>query len=101
MAQYAIYCTDSADGSALRQRHMPAHLEHIGRVKSQLLMAGPCPATEGQTREASLLVVEADSAAAARRLLESDPFYKAGVWETIVVRPFRAVVGAWVPDPVR
>jgi uncharacterized protein YciI len=101
MPHYAIYCTDAADGTALRTQNMPAHREHIARIMPKIMLAGPCPALEGHSREASLLVVEADDAAAARQLLESDPFYKVGVWEKIEIRRFNALAGAWAPKPVR
>ncbi len=94
---YAVYCTDSAEGSRLRQEHMDPHRAHVASVADKLRLAGPCPAAEGQTREASLLVIEADSAAEVRAIMEADPYFKAGVWENVVVRPFRALSGSWLP----
>lgn len=101
MAYFAIYCADSADGGRLRKEHMDAHMQHIGKVKDRLMLAGPCPAGNGNAREASFLVIEAADAAAARTLLENDPYYKAGVWDDVVVREFRPLVGAWAPQAAK
>jgi len=97
MAFFAIYCADSADGGRLRKEHHAAHMEHIGQHMSQLMLAGPCPPMDGSPREASFLVVEAADAAAARAMVEGDPFHAAGVWEQVVVREYKPVVGAWAP----
>ena len=94
---YMIYCTDAEDGDALREKVYDAHREHLGRIKDRLMLGGPCPAGNGEARQGSLLVVEADDVAAARALAEADPFFKAGVWESVIVREFNAVIGAWAP----
>ena len=63
---YMIYCTDAEDGDALREKVYDAHREHLGRIKDQLMLGGPCPSGNGEARQGSLLVVEADDVAAAR-----------------------------------
>jgi uncharacterized protein YciI len=97
MAYYAIYCADSANGTALRKEHHEAHLKHIGQFMDKLMLAGPCPPMAGNDREASFLVVEAADAAAAQAIVEGDPFHAAGVWDSVIVREFKPVVGAWAP----
>ena len=97
MAYYAIYCSDSADGTRLRKEHHDGHMKHIGQHIKQLMLAGPCPPMEGQEREASFLLVEAADAAAAQAMVENDPFHAAGVWDSVIVREFNPVVGAWAP----
>jgi len=97
MAYYAIYCADSADGSRLRKENHEAHMGHIGKFMDKLMLFGPCPPMAGEDREASFLVVEAADADAAKAMVESDPFHAAGVWDSVVVREFNPVVGAWAP----
>ena len=97
MAYYAIYCADSAEGTHLRKEHHEAHIKHIGQHIKQLMLAGPCPPMKGQEREASFLVVEAADAAAAKAMVENDPYHTAGVWDTVIVREFNPAVGAWAP----
>jgi len=94
---YAVYCTDTAAGARLRQEHVEPHRAYIRSHSEKLRLAGPCPAAEGEAREASLLVIEAESAAAVRAIMEADPYFRAGVWENVVVRPFRPLSGSWLP----
>ncbi len=94
---YAVYCTDAAGSGPLRNEHMEAHLAHIKNVSDKLMLAGPCPPDAENERGASFLVLEAESIAEARRIMESDPYNKAGVWDSITVREFKASVGQWAP----
>lgn len=40
-------------------------------------------------------MVEAADAAAVRRMIEADPYFRAGLWEEVQVHPFRDLVNAW------
>ena len=95
--QFVIYCSDSENGDALRAENMDAHHAHLGTVQDKIMLGGPCPADDGDARQASMLVVEAEDAAAARAIAESDPFFKAGVWDSVMVRHFKALTGKWAP----
>jgi hypothetical protein len=97
MAYFAIYCADSADGTRLRKENHEGHMKHIGQHIDKLMLAGPCPPMEGEDREASFILVEAADVAAARAVVENDPFHAAGVWDSVIVREFNPVVGAWAP----
>ncbi len=94
---FVIYCSDGENGDALRTENYDAHIAHLGRVKDQIMLGGPCPAGDGEARQASMMVVDADDAHAARALVEADPFYKSGVWDSVIVRQFNAVAGKWAP----
>ncbi len=94
---YAVYCTDAEGSDPLRKEHMEAHLAHIKSISDKLMLAGPCPPDAENERGASLLVLEAESIAEARRIVEADPYHKSGVWNSITVREFKAVVGHWAP----
>lgn len=48
---------------------------------------------DGQTPCGSLIVVEAEDEAAARALLDADPYNEAGLFESVTVQPWRWVVG--------
>lgn len=56
-----------------------------------LKMAGPFLGPDGNPN-GSLLIVEAESADAARTMAEADPYNKAGLFSDIEVRPFRWTV---------
>lgn len=93
----AVYCTDAEGSGPLRKEHMEAHLAHIKSISDKLMLAGPCPPDAENERGASFLVLEAESIAEARRIMESDPFSTAGVWNSIAVREFKASAGQWAP----
>ncbi len=93
---YVIFCTDSDNSDELRVTHRDDHLAHIKSISGKLMLAGPCPA-DGDQAGASMVIVEADSADDARGIIESDPYFKGGVWSDVMVRQYNAVAGAWAP----
>ncbi len=76
---------------------MEAHLAHIKNISDKIMLAGPCPPDAENEHGASLFVLEAGSITEARKIVESDPYNKAGIWSSITVREFRAAVGQWAP----
>ena len=94
---YAVICIDAEGSGPLREEHMDAHLAHIKSITDKIMVAGPCPPDEEHENGASLFVLEVGSLAEARQTVEADPYNKAGVWKSIIVRDFKAVVGAWAP----
>jgi uncharacterized protein YciI len=44
----------------------------------------------------SMLVIEAKDRSSIQALVDADPFAKAGVFERVDIRPWRASVGAWL-----
>lgn len=85
---YMICCFDVPDGGAARQAAMDAHLvyvkQHIGKFES----IGPLMDADGKTAVGSLFIGDFPDAAAARAHINADPFTRAGVFESVVVRGF-------------
>lgn len=94
MSLYAVYSRDAADAARLRTEHLEAHLAYAETILDRIAVGGPL--REGDTFFGSLIVLRVDSEAEARAILEADPYFKAGVWGEIEIRPFRAVIGDWV-----
>lgn len=90
---YALLCKDKPGALKIRMDTRPAHLEHLDALNGRgiLKMAGPFLDSDGNSN-GSLLIVEAEDAAAARSLADADPYAKAGLFETVDVRPFRWTV---------
>ncbi|WP_279478994.1 YciI-like protein [Aureimonas sp. SK2] len=82
---YALICEDRPDAGSLRADNRPEHLAHLKGLGPTLKFAGPFLDDEGKPT-GSLIVVEADSADAARALGEQDPFAKAGLFSSVTVR---------------
>jgi uncharacterized protein YciI len=96
---YAIICEDVKDSLTLRQGVRPAHLERVQALANEgrLLVAGPHPALDTpEPGEAgftgSLIIAEFDSLEAATAWADSDPYVSAGVFRSVVVKPYKVVL---------
>ncbi|KPA88635.1 MULTISPECIES: YciI family protein [Pseudomonas] len=93
---YAIIATDVENSLEKRLAARPAHLERLQQLNAEgrVILAGPHPAIDSNDPGAagftgSLIVAEFDSLAAAQAWAEADPFVAAGVYDNVVVKPFR------------
>jgi hypothetical protein len=93
---YALWSEDKPDSLAGRQATRPAHLARLNALKDQgrLLIAGPLPAIDSPDPgpagfTGSLVVAEFDSLEAAQAFADSDPYFAAGVYARVTVKPFK------------
>lgn len=96
---YMIYSEDVTDSLKLRLKTRPAHIERLKALKDQgrLLIAGPCPAIDSEDPgeagfTGSLVVAEFDNLSDAQKWADADPYYKAGVYAKVVVKPYKKVL---------
>lgn len=87
---FAISCTDKPASLALRMETRPAHIEYLKQHAASFVLVGPVLDPEGKPC-GSLLVVDVADRAAAEAFAAGDPYAKAGLFETAVIRPFRTV----------
>lgn len=96
---YAIISEDISDSLSLRQEARPAHLARLEMLKTagRLMVAGPHPAVDtpdpgpaGFT--GSLVIAEFASLEEAQRWANEDPYLAAGVYQSVVVKPFKPVL---------
>jgi uncharacterized protein YciI len=90
---FALICTDKPDSLAIRLEHRPAHMAYLKSLGDKLAFAGPFLKEDGKTMCGSLVVIEAESAEAARAVAAGDPFAKAGLFQTVEIRPWLWVLG--------
>lgn len=95
---YAIICNDIANSLELRKAQRPAHLERLEELQNngRLVLAGPHPAIESNDPGSagftgSLIVAEFATLEDAREWADTDPYAKAGVFKTVIVKPFKRV----------
>ena len=95
---YAILANDVADSAPLRKTARPAHLVRLEKLvaEGRVIVAGPLPAVDSEDPgpagfTGSLTVAEFESLEAAKAWAEADPYAEAGVYESIVVKPFKQV----------
>jgi uncharacterized protein YciI len=93
---YAIVAEDNPNSLEKRMNARPAHLARITELQNQgkLLLAGPFPAIDSVDPgpvgySGSLIVAEFSDLTAAKNWAETDPFVSAGVYKSVIVKPFR------------
>ncbi|MBB6488292.1 YciI-like protein [Rhizobium lusitanum] len=89
---FAFVCKDKPGYLNVRMETRPAHLEYLNKLNAEgtLKMAGPFLDTEGKPN-GSLVVVKADSVEAAVAIADADPYTKAGLFESVEIKPFNWV----------
>ncbi len=85
---FALICTDKPDGLPIRKANRPDHLAYLESLGDTLLFAGPFTEEDGQTMNGSLIVIDAESLREARAIADGDPFAKAGLFESVDIRPW-------------
>lgn len=96
---YVIEGFDGADVLAARLQARPAHLQRLRELADQgrLLLAGPCPAIDGEDPgpagfSGSLVIAQFAALEQAQAWADADPYVAAGVYTRVLVRPFKKVL---------
>ena len=96
---YAIISQDVENSLDKRLSVRPAHIERLQELKEQgrLILAGPHPAIDNNDPgpagfTGSLIVAEFASLEAAQAWADDDPYIAAGVYDSIIVKPFKKVL---------
>lgn len=96
---YAIIATDVQNSLENRLSVRPAHLARLEQLKNEgrLILAGPHPAVDSNDPgpagfSGSLVVAEFESLLAAQQWADADPYRSAGVYASVVVKPFKLVL---------
>ena len=96
---FAILGTDVADSLEKRKGARPAHIARLQALleEGRLFVAGAFPAIESEDPgpagfSGSLIVAEFDSLAAAQSWADADPYRAAGVYASVLVKPFKKVL---------
>jgi uncharacterized protein YciI len=89
---FAFVCKDKPGHLNVRMDTRPVHLEHLNKLNAEgtLKMAGPFLDAEGKPN-GSLVIVSAETIEAAKAIADSDPYTKAGLFESVEVKPFNWV----------
>ena len=96
---YAIIASDVANSLEKRLAARPAHIERLQQLQAEgrVVLAGPHPAIDSNDPgpagfSGSLIVAEFDSLTAAQAWADADPYIAAGVYDKVVVKPFKQVL---------
>ena len=96
---YAIISQDVEESLPLRSKAREAHLARLEALvdEGRLLTAGPHPAIDSENPgpagfTGSLVVADFSSLADAKTWADADPYIEAGVYENVIVKPFKRVL---------
>ncbi len=87
----ALICIDKPDALQTRADNRAAHLAHIAAT-GVVEMAGPFLDAHGQMN-GSLIILSVDGLAEAQDWAASDPYSKAGLFESVTISEWKKVVG--------
>ena len=89
---FALLCKDKPGHLNVRMETRPVHVEYLNKLNGEgkLAIAGPFLDAEGKPN-GSLVIVKADNIEAAKALGEADPYAKAGLFESVEVKPYNWV----------
>jgi uncharacterized protein len=89
MPLFVLSCLDKPGALPVR---MGAREAHLAWVKDQPLMLGGPYLDEAGDMAGSLMIIEAADIEAARQFNRDDPYTKAGLWQSVDIRPFRVTL---------
>ena len=91
---FAIYCTDKPDSADIRAANRPAHLKYVKSHSNQVVLAGPTQTDDLKAMNGSLLVMEFIDKSAAEFFANNDSYAVAGLFESVIIRPWKMVFPA-------
>jgi uncharacterized protein YciI len=92
MPLYMLACFDKADALDLRMATREAHLAWARDQHGRIRRAGPM-LDDADQMAGSLFFLEAESEAEVRAFNAEDPYTKAGLFDRVEIKRFRATLG--------
>jgi uncharacterized protein len=92
MPLYVLACFDKEGALDLRMATREAHLAWARERHGKIRMAGPMLSEDDQMA-GSLFFLEAESLEEVKAFNAEDPYTKAGLWDRVEIRRFRATLG--------
>ncbi len=89
---FVIYCVDKPGHEEVRLANRAAHLEFARQKADKMLCGGPMLSDDGERMVGSMLVIDLPDRAAAEAMMAADPYVKAGLFESVTIRPYKKVL---------
>ncbi len=89
---FVVHCKDKAQARQVRLDNRAAHLDYLKAHAAQVVMAGPVLTEDGQGMVGSVLVLDFATRAELDAFLASDPYARAGLFESVTVLPWKRAV---------
>ena len=87
---FVLICTDKPGSLDVRLATRGAHLAFLETYAEQIREAGALLDGDGRPC-GSVLMIEVEDRAAAAGFAEADPYGRAGLFESVIIRPYRRV----------
>ena len=91
---FAVIAIDKPGAFGTRKATREAHHAWLKGLGSKIKLGGPFLDSSQAIMNGSLLIIEAENDAVARALAAEDPYAKAGVFQSVEIKPWR-----WVVNP--
>jgi uncharacterized protein YciI len=92
MPLFVAICIDKPGALDLRLATREAHVNYVRAEPGKMKLAGPFLDEAGEMA-GSLIIFEAPDHAAAKAWTDADPYNRAGLFERVEVRPWKATIG--------
>jgi uncharacterized protein YciI len=89
---FAVYMVDKLGMEAVRAQTGKAHAEYMAANEEGIRMGGPLYADDHKTMIGSVVIKEFSNRTDAENFIKNEPFNKAGLFETVMINPFKAFV---------
>ncbi len=87
-------CVDKPQSLDMRLANRPAHLAYLEGLGSRVKAGGAMLADDLKTPVGSMLIFEGESEEDIRAILADDPYARAGLFQSVTLKPWRQAVGA-------
>ena len=88
---FVFHYVDKPNRAELRAANRAAHLEYADKFAERIVIGGPTLSEDGTAMTGSVIIMEFENRAAAEAFAADDPYVKAGLFESTVIRPFKKV----------
>src|ERR1051325_220156 len=83
---FLFYCRDRPETGALLQREVEANWSFMDTYADRLLVRGPTLTEDGESHTGSLHIVRLTDATETETFAYQEPFYRAGLYDTVSIR---------------
>ncbi|HJN23461.1 MAG: YciI family protein [Rhodospirillales bacterium] len=83
---------DKPNQADVRKDHREAHMAYLHSFNENIVMAGPLLADNESYSVGSLFVLDFPDRTHVEAFTGGDPFNKAGIFESVVIRPYKQIV---------
>ena len=91
---FVFHCVDKPGAAEIRAANREAHLAHLKAQGDRVFAAGPLQTDGGDGMTGSILILDFPDRAAAQAFADADPYAKAGLFESVVIRRWKKVIPA-------